>query len=441
MRHTVKTTTIAIQPRMLTPKIVETSAMGLIGAIPGVKTTALATSGCLMVSSIYKDYTYFWEQCNIECMANMFKNLDLFQDEPDAWRRDYWAKKNQNKDEVGRMADRTNSASVETVKKPRDKEGESADFFKAQRDMAKDILPKQTIAEDKMKMTPTEAFMEVYPNGKQTPQSMALKPTVSGSYPSSGYSGKDGVPQGNIGTLMLDVKGNTAKWVGDHYLPKETQDNKQSFVPPKTQISAWDAQKFDDGGFQVQGEKCNKQAKANIGTNIGNLIEEILTKKNMNTVIDWSASIASTKEKKALNKPFKTPGGKACYAVYTKNNNEELVRVDFNACKASDPTDLGPTWLPKYWGSKVDETAAAAAKEMSMDDFWNFYSEKVTDPKRDLDWDGKTFYRQADLLRTMPELVNSKPSYEDETVMNKDKNVASSAPVNPARAAEQAKQQ
>jgi len=367
-------------------------------------------------------------------MANILKNLDLFSSEPDSWRKDYWVKKNQNKDNVDKMAERINKASVETVIKPRNKEDESADFFKAQHDMAKDILPKQTIAEDdKMKMTPTEAFIETYPNRNPKPQSAAMKPTsIIAEYPSTGYSGKDGIPQGNIGTLMLDVKGNTSKWVGNHYLPKETQDGKQDFTPPKTQISAWDAQKFDDGGMQVQGNKCNKM-QANIGINIGKLIEEVLTRKNMNNVIDMSASITSIKEKRSLNKPFKTPGGKACYAVYTRDNKNELIRVDFNACKACDETNLGPTWQSKYWASKVNEAAAASAKEVTMDDFWNSYTEKVTDPKLDLDWDGRTFYRQADLLKTMPELINSKPSYEDETVVNKDPNTASSAPVNSLR--------
>lgn len=178
-------------------------------------------------------------------MANIYKNLSLINDDADSWRKEYWRRKGQIQD---------GEASVDVVKKPRDKEGESADFFKAQHDMAKDILPKQTIAESgKMKMTPTEAFIEVYPNGKRTPQSMAQNPTTSGSYPSTGYSGKDGIPQRHIGTLQLDVKGNTAKWIGDHYLPEQTQGEQEVVVKPVLMT-------------------------ANIGTNIGNLIEEALKK-------------------------------------------------------------------------------------------------------------------------------------------------------------------
>jgi hypothetical protein len=375
-------------------------------------------------------------------MANMLKNLEFFHDEPGAWRKNYWIQKNKNKEESPQKIEQPSEASVETVIKPRNKEGESKDFFKAQNDITKDVLPKETMATNDMKMTPTEAFIEVYPNGKKTPVSAAMKPTSSlAEYPTTGYCGNDGVPQGEIGTLMLDVKGNTSKWIGNHYLPKETQNNQVEFTPPKHQISAGDAKVFDDGGCQVRVETCNKEKAAGIGTNIGSLIEQILIKNNMNTQVDMSSAIASTRERRALNKPFKTPGKATCYAVYTKNDKSEIVRVEFNACQASDPTELGPTWMPKFWSSKVNETAAAATKEIAGSDFWNFYSEKVTDPKRDLDWDGKTFYRQADLIKTMPELVNSKPSYEDETVMNKTPNAASSAPVNPERATERAQQQ
>ena len=145
-------------------------------------------------------------------MANMLKNLDLFHDEPDAWRRDYWIQKNKNKEESPQKIEQPSEASVETVVKPRDKEGESKDFFKAQDDITKDVLPKETLATDDMKMTPTEAFISVYPNGNSLPTSAAMKPTFSiAEYPTTGYSGNDGIPQREIGTLMLDVKGKTSE--------------------------------------------------------------------------------------------------------------------------------------------------------------------------------------------------------------------------------------
>lgn len=290
-------------------------------------------------------------------MANMFKNLDLFSEEND---RQYWKSK----------------ASVETVKKPRNPQEDTDDFNKAiTKDIPKDVLPKDAIAEkDKkkndMKMTPTEAFIECYPYG----QPNAFSPNTKPSIPTNA-------------SLQLD-------------LPKNG---------------------------------CNDS----IGLNVGSLIEQTL-KQNMNAVIDMTASIASTKEQ-VLYKPFKTPSGPMPYAVYARDANDKIVRVDFDVCKASDSTDLGPKWESKYWGAKIDAKLCATAKEESIDDWWNFYFEKVKNPKASSDWDGKTWYRQADLLKKMPELVNAQPAYRDLTPINKTPNVGASAPTNPNRTADQAK--
>lgn len=379
-------------------------------------------------------------------MANMSKNIDLFDDEqPDSWRKQYWKDKSKAKTIKEEKADDFfyEGASVKTVLKERDPKKESADFFKAQLDMTKDLLPKETIAQkgttvdndrvrldlfdqqwhrkedfaasgEKMMPTPLDAYHTIYPSGNPVPVSPNMKPTSSiAEYPVSGYRGDDGVPQGKIGSLQLETKGDDKKWIGDHYLPKQCQDGKDNFTPPKNQLSS--------------AKECN--------INIGSLIEDALNKKtnNMNTVIDMSASIASTKEKKVLNKPFKTPTGKTAYAVYVKNDKEEIVRVGFNACQASDPTNIGPRWMPLYWGAKVNPALAAEAKEQTLDQMADFYTEKVTDPKADADWDGKTFYRQDELIKSLPKLVNSKPSYEDETVVNKTDNTGSSEKINPER--------
>lgn len=394
-------------------------------------------------------------------MANMSKNIDLFQEEGyDSWRENYWKKKTKNKDEVQKTAEEVNS-SVDTVLKERNYPKESEDFFKGQLDITKDVLPKETMADrarldlfdqqhhrkddftkeqnDKMLPTVQDAFMKIYPLGKDEPQSAAQNPTSSVSDEhKNGDRGDEAFPQNRIGTLMLDVKGNKTEWIGDHYLPKQCQDNKDKFTPPNRQLSsAWDAQKFDDGGFQPASVQKKDKCEG-LSINLGELIEKALNKNNMKTEIDLSSSIANSKEKQVLNKPFKTPNGKASFAVYTKNDKEEVVRVDFNACKASDPNNIGPVWYAAYWGAKVDSEKAAEAKEQSLDQLSDFYTEKVLDPKKDLDWDGKTFYRHEDLLKKAPKLVNSKPSYEDETPMNKTHNVPSSTPANPERAKEEA---
>jgi len=123
--------------------------------------------------------------------------------------------------------------------------------------------------------------------------------------------------------------------------------------------------------------------------------------------IDMSAAIASTKEKKVLEKPFKTPNGQAAYAVYVKNDNDAIVRVDFNACQASDPTNLGPKWSSQYWGSQVNTAKAEDNTNhatQTLDQLSDFYYEKAVNPKKSEDWDGSSFYSQKEILAFMPSL-------------------------------------
>jgi hypothetical protein len=117
----------------------------------------------------------------------------------------------------------------------------------------------------------------------EKPKSQEIKKQISGEEVSP-YCGDQAYPQGEIGTLMLDVKGGTSQWIGDHYLPKQTQDNKDKFTPPQIQLSSgWEAKLFDDGGMQdsFQSEfMCNKQETNFASTNVGELIEKVL--KNLN---------------------------------------------------------------------------------------------------------------------------------------------------------------
>lgn len=212
----------------------------------------------------------------------MATEINVFEDpQYDEWRKKYWDNKSKIK-EFDEFTDKTTS-SVKTVIKKRDKEKESEDFHQAQLDISKDVLPPQTIGkmekptlfdqqyhrkedfaakDDKMEMTPQQAFDKVYPSGKQDPQSMALKPTKP-------------FPTQERGSLMLDVKNNTAEWIGDHYLPKQCQDYKDKYTPPPTQLSSGEEEE----------NKCNItiETKANFAsTNIGELIEKILKEKYEN---------------------------------------------------------------------------------------------------------------------------------------------------------------
>jgi len=327
-------------------------------------------------------------------MANIFKNIDLFKDEPyDSWREKYWIEKNKNKDAVQEISEEINTASknpigndknpfiddeidffkgsVDTVLKKRDYTEDSKVFFEAQLDLTKDVLPTQTLAEqekidksnkttlfeqqhhrpadfltpkelDKMKPTPQDAFMEIYPYGNQVPQSAAMKPISDihkreldfasvtyrdqdklsrvkqranekfgeknsyvknlwvlktyrdeggnleyhGEKPkskdikkqTSGDDHKGGYPYegGVVDSLQLEIKGeNQVTPVGDNYLPKDSFDSR--FTPPNKQISSgWDAQKFDDGGFQDSFQSTEKMKPL---INLGEIIEKQVKEK------------------------------------------------------------------------------------------------------------------------------------------------------------------
>ena len=332
-------------------------------------------------------------------MANMNKNLGIMDDPDDVWRKT------------------KAKASTKTVLKNRNLEEESKDFFQAQLDMTKDFLPPQTMAQkgtvansdkvrldlydqqwhrnedtaNQMTMTPTEAFNKVYPHGNPVPVSAAQNPTSSiADDHKGGYRGDEGVPQGKIGALELEVKGTQ---IGDHYLPDTAWNGPDKVKMPPTQISSSSTE-----------NRCN--------TNLGGLIQDALNKinKNMNS-IDMSGAIASTKEKQVLNKPFKTKNCKAAYAVYVKNAEGSIVRVDFDACQASDPTNLGPVWTSQHWGSQVNVAKANEdCATLTLDQLSDFYYQANYKTK-DEPWNGYQFYSQQEILAAMPSLKLAPSSY------------------------------
>lgn len=348
-------------------------------------------------------------------MANINKNLGLMEDPDEGWKK-LKAK-----------------ATVKTVLKNRNLEQESQEFFQANLDMTKDFLPKQTMAQkgttvdsdrirldlydqqwhrtddtataktnNKMLPTPLDAYNVVYPHGNPVPFSAATKPTTSTADDhKGGYRGDDEVPQGRIGSIQLEIKEGSGTQIGDHYLPDNAWNGPDKVKMPATQISSSSDAK----------NKCNT-SDSQVSVNLGSLIEQALIKthKNMNS-IDMSGAIASTKEKKVLNKPFKTPNGKAAFAVYVKNDQNSIVRVDFDACEASDPTNIGPTWTSQHWGSKVNVAKASTGKMATLDQLSDFYYEKPVNPKNNEDWDGYTFYSQSDILANYPTLKNMPSVY------------------------------
>jgi hypothetical protein len=81
--------------------------------------------------------------------------------------------------------------------------------------------------------------------------------------------------------------------------------------------------------------------------------------------IDFGQVLAETKEKKTLNKPFRTPNGPKKFAVYVKNDKGNIVKVNFGdpnmEIKRDDPErrknfrarhkceNPGPKWKARYW--------------------------------------------------------------------------------------------
>jgi hypothetical protein len=79
--------------------------------------------------------------------------------------------------------------------------------------------------------------------------------------------------------------------------------------------------------------------------------------------------ISEAKEKKALNKPFRTPNGPKKFSVYVKNDKGNIVKVNFGdpnmEIKRDDPNrrknyrarhhceSPGPKWKANYWSCKM----------------------------------------------------------------------------------------
>ena len=84
--------------------------------------------------------------------------------------------------------------------------------------------------------------------------------------------------------------------------------------------------------------------------------------------VDFSAAITEAKEKKTLNKPFRTPKGPKKFSVYVKNEKGNVVKVNFGdpnmEIKRDDPKrrksfrarhncdNPGPKWKARYWSCR-----------------------------------------------------------------------------------------
>jgi hypothetical protein len=102
---------------------------------------------------------------------------------------------------------------------------------------------------------------------------------------------------------------------------------------------------------------------------IANYLDEIGLHKEANEITNLMNKIASDKNKgKALNKPFRTPGGPKKFSVYVKNDKGNIVKVNFGdpdrSIKRDNPErrknfrarhncdSPGPKWKAKWWSCR-----------------------------------------------------------------------------------------
>jgi hypothetical protein len=134
----------------------------------------------------------------------------------------------------------------------------------------------------------------------------------------------------------------------------------------------------------------------------------------MNISVNFSGEIKAAKEKKTLNKPFRTPKGPKKFSVYVKNEKGNIVKVNFGdpnmEIRRDDPsrrksfrarhqcdTKPGPRWKAKYWSCKMWESKKSVTDyttKGSIDDVVH-------------QWDGVTYWDQEDLLKLMPSLAQA----------------------------------
>ncbi len=181
--------------------------------------------------------------------------------------------------------------------------------------------------------------------------------------------------------------------------------------------------------------------------------------------IDISQWIKAAKQSKALNKPFRTPGGPKKFSVYVKNEKGNVVKVNFGdpnmEIKRDNParrknfrarhncSNPGPKWKARYWscyqwragapvkGSEFLDAEAEAKKglwyniQKKKERMGNNYKPAKPGDKdypnqnalkkaqaEEEEWDGVTIYEQSELLKLWPELSKAEEvemeSEEDE---------------------------
>jgi len=132
-------------------------------------------------------------------------------------------------------------------------------------------------------------------------------------------------------------------------------------------------------------------------------------------IVDFTSQIIAEKEKKTLNKPFRTPGGPKKFSVYVKNEKGNVVKVNFGdpnmEIKRDDPDrrksfrarhncdNPGPKWKARYWSCRQ----------------WRA-GKKVEGSEQEYEWDGIMAFDHNELLTINPALafIDDPDEEEDE---------------------------
>ena len=149
----------------------------------------------------------------------------------------------------------------------------------------------------------------------------------------------------------------------------------------------------------------------------------------MNISVNFSNEIRAAKDKKTLNKPFRTPKGPKKFSVYVKNEKNNIVKVNFGdpnmEIKRDDParrksfrarmkcdTSPGPRWKANYWSCKMWESKKSVTDYTSkggVDDVVH-------------QWDGITLWEESDLLKLAPHLAKAEEITEEIETESEDVN-------------------
>lgn len=140
----------------------------------------------------------------------------------------------------------------------------------------------------------------------------------------------------------------------------------------------------------------------------------------MNISINLSSQIKAAKDKKTLNKPFRTPKGPKKFSVYVKNEKGNIVKVNFGdpnmEIKRDDPkrrknfrsrhkcdTNPGPRWKARYWSCKMWESKKSVTELLSKGSIDDVIHQ----------WDGFTYWEEKDLLKVSPYLTEAEEINEE----------------------------